>query len=164
MCLDQRAEVDVAERVTGDHEERVGEPLLCKTDGAGGAEGLLLDGVVHLEPERLAVAEVRADRLRHERERHDHLGQAVLAQQVEGVLHARLAHDRHHRLRLVRRQRAKPRALPSRHHDRFHRRTSRRAFAMYWMPASTASARLIQKSASGHHVSRAVTRTSASEA
>ena len=62
-------EVDVAERVAGDHEERLVEPLLGEPHRAGGAERLLLDGVVDVQPERLAVAEVRADRLRHEGER-----------------------------------------------------------------------------------------------
>ena len=52
-------------------------------------------------------------------------------EQVEDVLHARLADDRNHRLRLVRGQRPEPRPLPTRHDDGLHRRTSRRAFATY---------------------------------
>ena len=56
----------------------------------------------------------------------------------------------HHRLRLVRGQRAEPRPLPARHDDRLHRRTSRRALATYCPAATTASARLIQNSTSGH--------------
>ena len=42
------------------------------------------------------------------------------AQQLEDVLHARLADDRHHRLRLVRGQRAQTRALAARHDDGLH--------------------------------------------
>src|SRR4029079_18532336 len=164
MRLDQRGEVDVAERAARDDEEGAGEPLLREADGACRPERLLLDGVVHLQAERLAVAEVRADCLRHEGQRHDDLGEPVLAEQVERVLHARLADDRDHRLRLVRGQRPEPGPLPSRHHHRLHSRTSPRAFKMYWVPVTTASARLIQKSASGHHVLRAVTSTRASDA
>ena len=162
--LDERGQVDVAERVAGDDEERLVERLLGELHRAGRAERLLLDRVVDVHVERLAAAEVRADRLRHEGERDDDLVHPVPAQQVEDVLHARLADDRHHRLRLVRRQRPEPGALPARHHDGFHRRTSRIALATYCAAATTASARLTQKSASGHQVSRAVTRTSASDA
>ena len=72
------------------------------------------------EAEVVAVAEVRADRLRQERDRDDDVLEAVLAQQLEDVLHARLADDRHHRLRLVRRQRAQARSLAARHDDGFH--------------------------------------------
>ena len=51
-----------------------------------------------------------------------------VAQQLEDVVHARLADDRHHRLRLVRGQRAQARSLASGHHDGFHVFTSRLAF------------------------------------
>ena len=47
-----------------------------------------------LHPERLAVAEVAADRLRQERDGDDHVLEAVFAQQLDDVLHARLADDR----------------------------------------------------------------------
>ena len=50
-------------------------------------------------------------------------------QQLDDVLHARLADDRHHRLRLVRRQRAKARALAARHDDGLHRRSAFHAVA-----------------------------------
>jgi hypothetical protein len=81
-------------------------------------------------PEPLAVAEVAADRLRHERDGHDHLVEAVLLEQLDDVLHARLADDRHHRLGLVRGQRAQARALAAGHHDRLHAVvTSRRALS-----------------------------------
>ena len=45
-------------------------------------------------------------------------------QQLDDVLHARLADDRHHRLRLVRGQRTKARALAARHDDGLHARTA----------------------------------------
>ena len=106
MGSDERREVDVAECVARDHEEGVVETLLGELHRARGAEGLFLDGVVDVHVERLAAAEVRADGLRHEGERDDDLVHLVPAQQIEDVLHARLADDRHHGLRLVGRQRA----------------------------------------------------------
>ena len=107
-------------------------------DGAGRAERQLLDRVLDPDAERLAVAEVAADRLRHERERDDDLVHAVPAQQLDDVLHARLADDRHHRLRLVRGQRPQARPLPTRHHDGLHAATSRRAFTTYCAAATSA--------------------------
>ena len=104
--LDDLAEVDVAEGVARDDEERLVEHVAREAHRARRAERALLDRVRDVEPERVAVAEVRADRLRQERNRHDDLLEAVLAQQLEDVLHARLADDRHHRLRLVRGERA----------------------------------------------------------
>ena len=162
--LDEGGQVDVAERVARDDDERLGQALVRQPDGAGRPERLLLDGVVDVEPEALAAAEVRADRLRHEREGDHDLLDPVALDEVDDVLHARLPDDRHHRLRLVRGQRPEPRPLPTRHHDCLHRRTSRRAFATYCAAATTASARLTQKSASGHQVSRSVTSTSPSDA
>ncbi len=128
--LDQTAEIDVAERVAGDDEERVVEPPGREPDRAGGAERRLLDRVADVHPERLAAAEVRADRLRQERHRDDHVLEAVPAQQLEDVLHARLADDRHHRLRLVRRERTKACALAAGHDDGLHCRSTRRASRM----------------------------------
>jgi hypothetical protein len=92
------------------------------------AERALLHRVLDRHPEVRAVAEVRADRLREERERDHDVGQTVLAQELEDVLDARLADDRHHRLRLVGRQRPKAGALAARHHDGPHAFTSLRAF------------------------------------
>ena len=74
-------------------------------------------------------AEVAADRLRHVGDGDDHLVEAVLLEQLDDVLHAGLADDRDHRLRLVRGQRAQARALAAGHHDGLHvTLTSRRAF------------------------------------
>ena len=118
--LDELAEVDVAEGVARDDEDGVVELSGGEPDGAGGAERRLLDRVLDPQAEPLAGPEVAADRLRQERERDDHVVEAVALEQLEDVLHARLADDRHHRLRLVRGQRPQPRALPTRHHDRSH--------------------------------------------
>jgi hypothetical protein len=127
--VDQLGEVDVAERVAGDDEERLVEAVARQPHGAGRAERRFLDRVLDVQAEALAVAEVAADRLRHEGDGHDHVLEAMLAQQLEDVLHARLADDRHHRLRLVRRQRAQARSLAAGHHDGLHVRTSRRALS-----------------------------------
>jgi hypothetical protein len=86
----------------------------------GRTERGILDRVADLEAQRLPVAEVAADRLREEGDGDDHVGEAVVAEQLEDVLHARLPHDRDHRLRLVRGQRAQPRPLAAGHHDGLH--------------------------------------------
>ncbi len=83
-------------------------------------ERRLLDGVLDVHAERLAVAEVAADRLRQERDGDDHVFEAVSAEQLDDVLHARLADDRDHRLRLVRGERPEARALAAGHDDRLH--------------------------------------------
>ena len=118
--LDEACQVDVAQRVAGDDEERVVEPARGELHGAGGSERRLLHRVADLHPERLAAAEVRADRLGQERDRDDHVLEAVGLQELEDVLHARLADDRHHRLRLVRGERTQAGALSARHDDGFH--------------------------------------------
>src|ERR671922_205966 len=139
----------LAERVARDDEEGVVQAVAREADGAGSAERRLLNGVLHREPERLAVAEVAADRLRQEGDRDDHLLEAVRADELEDVLHARLADDRDHRLRLVRGQRAEPRSLAAGHHDGLHGVVSLRAVTAYWTKATTASAMPAQKIQSG---------------
>ena len=141
-------EVDVAERVAGDDEERArrARPLASRTEPAV-PSGVSSTEYSMFMPERLAVAEVAADRLRQERDGDDHVLEAVLAQQLEDVLHARLADDRHHRLRLVRRQRAQARALAAGHDDGLHAAHLPRAPSRaYCAAATSASATPIQKS------------------
>ena len=129
-AADERGQVDVAERVAGDDEERVVEPPGREPHRAGGAERRLLDRVADVDAERLAAAEVAADRLRQEGDRDDDVLEAVPAQQLDDVLHAGLADDRDHRLRLVRGERPQPRALSPRHDHGLHRRSSLRAVRM----------------------------------
>ncbi len=117
---DERRQVEVAEGVAGDDEERVVELAGRKAHGTGGAGRRVLDRVLDVHAERLAVGEVAADRLRQEGDGHDHVVHAVGAEQLEDVLHARLADDRDHRLRLIRRQRAQARALAAGHDDGLH--------------------------------------------
>jgi hypothetical protein len=161
---DERTQVDVAERVAGDDEEGVVERVAREADGAGGAERELLDGILDVEPEPLPRAEIAADRLGQERERDDHVLEAVLLEELQDVLHARLADDRHHRLGLVRRERAQARALAAGHHDRLHVFTSRRALSTYWAAARIARATPSQKSQSGQSADGEVTIRRASAA
>ena len=149
---DERAEVAVAECIAGDDHEGLVELRAGESDRPRRAERHLLDRVLDVEAERLAVAEVAADRLRHEGDRHDDVLEAVAAEQLDDVLHAGFADDRHHRLGLVRGERPEPRPLPTRHHDGFHAVTVRRAFTTYCAAATTASASPTQKSHSGHSV------------
>ncbi len=125
--LHELREVEVAQRVARDDEKRVVELVRGETHRAGCPERRFLHRVLDPRAEALAVAEVAADRLRHEGDRDDHVLEIVRAQQLDDVLHARLADDRHHRLRLVRGQRAQARPLAACHDDGLHRRTARRA-------------------------------------
>src|SRR5206468_7071310 len=152
-----RRQVEIAESVTRDDEERLVEPAGREADRTGGAERRFLDRVADVQSERVALAEVAADRLREERHRHDHVRQAVLAQELEDVLHARLADDRDHRLRLVGRERTKARSLATRHDDGLHRRDSLRAVMAYTTPAATARTRPAQKIQYGQWVLSGVT-------
>jgi xanthine/CO dehydrogenase XdhC/CoxF family maturation factor len=129
MGRDQLGQVDVAQRVAGDDEKRLVELGAREPDGACRPQRRLLDGILDPQPERLAVAEVAADRLRQECNGDDDVAEPVLAQQLEDVLHARLADDGDHRLRLVGGQRPQPRSLPAGHHDGLHVRTLRHADA-----------------------------------
>ena len=117
---DDLAEIEVAERVARDHDERLGQVLARVLHRAGGAERLLLDRVLDAHAEGAAVPEVAADHLRHERERHHDVVDAVAMHELDDVLDARLAADRHHRLGLVRGQRTQARPLSSGHHDCAH--------------------------------------------
>ncbi len=162
--LDDLAEVDVAERVAGDDEERLVERVGRESNRAGCAERVLLDRILDVEPEARAVAEVRADRLRQERDGDDHVLEPMLAEQLEDVLHARLADDRDHRLRLVRGQRPEASPLAAGHHDCLHANASRFALRTYSASDTNASARPIQKTTSGHVVPWRVTMTKPSDA
>ncbi|MEZ5099456.1 MAG: hypothetical protein R3C15_06555 [Thermoleophilia bacterium] len=122
MRRHERAEVDVADRVARDDEERLVELVLGELDRAGGAGRGLLDRVADPHAVRLAGPEVAADRLRHERQRDDHVVEPVVAQELDDVLHARPPDDRDHRLGLVRRQRPQAGPLAPGHDDGLHRR------------------------------------------
>ena len=118
--FDEAGEVEVAERVAGDDEKRLVELVRREADGAGCARGRFLDGVLDVHAQALAVAEVAPDRLREKGDGDDHFVEAVAAEKLDDVLHAGLADDRDHRLRLVRRERPEARALPAGHDDGLH--------------------------------------------
>jgi hypothetical protein len=120
---DEGAEVDVAEGVPGDDEERLVERVLGELDGPCGAGRRFLHRVADRDAVVLSGGEVAADRLWHEGDGDDDVLEAVLAEELDDVLHARLADDGHHRLRLVRGEGAKARALPAGHDHGLHRRT-----------------------------------------
>ena len=77
------AEVDVGERVAGDHQEGVAEEPGGVADPAGGAEQLLLAAVGEVDPEARAVAEVALDQLREPVQVGDRLGEAVAGEQPQ---------------------------------------------------------------------------------
>jgi hypothetical protein len=116
-----RCEIDIAQRVSGDDQERLVERVLGELDGPRRARGGFLDGIADGDVLGLPRSEVAADGLRHECKGDDDVLESVLGEQVDDVLHARLADDRHHRFGLVRGQRPKARALAAGHHDGFHR-------------------------------------------
>jgi hypothetical protein len=119
--LHDGGQVDVGEDVAGDHEEPlVLELLHGVADRARRAEGGLLGGVDHADAELRAVAEVVADRVGQEGDGDDDVLEPVLLQELDDVLHHRPVGDGHHRLRLVRRQRAEAGALATRHDHGFH--------------------------------------------
>src|SRR5215203_2045890 len=163
--LDERGKVEVAEGVARDDEEGLVEAVAREPYRAGRPQRRFLDRVLDCHPERLAGPEVAADGLREEGQRHYDLVEAVLVEQLEDVLHARLADDRDHGFRLVGGQRPEARSFASRHHDGFHAHlTSLRAFSAYTPSDATASPKPVQKIHSGHLASGSVTMTKASEA
>ena len=120
--LNQIRQVDIGQRVPGDHQERlVPQRVLGVLHAAGGAEWRLLGRVLQAHAEVLAVAEVVPHDRRQELHGHDGLGEPVPAQQPQHVLHDRAVGHRQHRLGLVGRHRAQPGALAARHHHGFHR-------------------------------------------
>ncbi len=98
----ERRQVDVGERVPGEHDEDVvvarGEEVGDVADAAGGAEQLLLALVGDLDPERRAVAEPPLDLLREPVEVRDDLVDAVGAEQPHELLDDRDVADRDDRL------------------------------------------------------------------
>ena len=123
---DQLGQVDVGERVTRDHQERlIPQRVLRVFHAARGTERCLLGRVLQAHVEVLAVAEVIAHYGGEELDGDDGLAEAVPPQQPQHVLHDRFVHHRQQRLRLIGGHRPQPRALPACHHDSLHR----------WMPS-----------------------------
>ena len=90
--LDDGGQVEIGERVAADDEEGlVAQVRLGQLDAARGAGRRLLHRVLHVHAQGGAVAEVVADGLRQERKGDHRLLDAVALQQLDDVLHARLA-------------------------------------------------------------------------
>src|SRR5439155_11660572 len=68
---DKRSQIDVAQRVTRDDEERLVEGVLGELDRAGCARGGLLHGIADRDTMGLPRAEIATDGLWHEGERDD---------------------------------------------------------------------------------------------
>ncbi len=60
VCMDERAQVEIADGVTRDHEEGLAQPVSGEAHRAGRAERLRLDRVLELHLELVAVGEVRS--------------------------------------------------------------------------------------------------------
>jgi hypothetical protein len=118
--LHRRAEIEVRDVVPRDDQEGVVQEMLGVLHPAGGAHRLVLCGIGQGQAQVGAVPEIVADDARQELDGDDDLGDAMLAEQEQDVLHHGLPHDREHRLRLVGGQRAKPGPLAPGHDDRFH--------------------------------------------
>src|SRR5207302_10613509 len=94
---------------------------------------------------------------RQKADREEEVLEPVALEELDDVLHARLADDRHHRLRLIRGERAQASALAARHDDCLHLLNSLRASRTYNIAAAIAAPRPIQKSQIGHCVASCVT-------
>ena len=73
-----------------------------------------------MHAERGPIVEVAAHELGQESQGDHDVGDVVAAQELDGVLHAGLAAQRHHRLGLIAGQRPQPCAFSARHDDGTH--------------------------------------------
>ena len=119
---DHGGQVDIGQRIPGDHQERlVPQRVLGVLDAARGAERGLLRGVLEAHPHVLAVAEVVAHQRGQELDGDHRLVEAVPLQQPQHVFHDRLVAHGQQRLGLIGGHRAQPGALSAGHHDGLHR-------------------------------------------
>jgi len=90
VCLDQRGQVEVGERVSGDDQERlVAQRGRCILHAACCPEWTVLGGVRQSHTEIFAVTEIPANVGREILHGHDRVNEAVPPQQSEHVLHER---------------------------------------------------------------------------
>ncbi len=119
--VDQFGEVEVGQRVTGDHQEGVVlERVLGVLDTPRSAQWRLLVGIGQMHAQLFAVTEVVLDQRRQELDCHDGVGEAVPLQQPKHVLHDRPVGDRKQRLRHAGGHRAESSALAPCHYNGFH--------------------------------------------
>jgi hypothetical protein len=119
--LHRRGQVEVGDVIAGDDQEGVVEEVLGVLDASRRAERLVLRGVRERHAEVRSIAEVMADDAREELDGGHDLGDAVLPEEQQDVLHHGPAHDGQHRLRLIGGEGAQPGALAPAHDHAFHR-------------------------------------------
>ena len=134
--LDDGGEVDVGDDVARDHEERLVELVHRVAHRTRGAERRVLGRVPHPHAELGAVAEVVADLVGEERDRHHDVVEAVLREEPHDVPHHRHVRDREHRLGLVARERAQTGAFAAGQDDRLHVTTF---VSRAWRPSASAA-------------------------
>ena len=118
--VDHLGQVDVGEHVSGDDQEPLVELVAGVPDRAGGAQGGGLGGVDHADAELRSVPEVGADGIGHEGHGYHDVLEAVLAEQIDDVLHHGDVDHGEHGLGLIGGQGAEPCALAAGHDDCFH--------------------------------------------
>ena len=124
MRVDEPAQIDVGQDVTGDDEEGVVELCGRVANRSRGTEGQLLRRVAHPDAEVRAVSEVVTDLVGEVRDRDDNIVEAVAREQRDDVLHHRTVHERHHRLGLIAREWTEPGPLTTGEDHRLHAGTS----------------------------------------
>jgi hypothetical protein len=126
---DDRGEIDVGERVTRDHEERVVEGVTDLPHRTARAERRFFDAVPEAHADRPAVAEAVLDLRREVLQRDERVVDAVPLYQVEDVSQTWLVDDRDHRLGPIDRQGPQAAPLAAGHDHGLHRLKSRRGLA-----------------------------------
>ena len=107
----------------GHHKEGLrAEPVADVANASRGAEQALLLAVGEVDPERCAVAEMAANRLREPVQVRDHLTHVVARDQAQHVLHDGPVRNRHHGLGHLVGERPQACAQPCRHDHGLHRR------------------------------------------
>ena len=120
MKADQPGQVQIADAVPADH-QKVLLPQMVRAvfHTARRSHGLLLDEIGQPHPQLLPAAEAVHHRLRLVAQGDADIGDPVVLQQADDVLHHRPAQQRGHGLGRAQRQRPQPGALPARHNDSF---------------------------------------------
>ena len=117
---DDLREIDVRQRVAGDHDEGVVESVADLTDGSAGAERRFLDAVLQAHADRAAIAEAVLDLRREVLQGHERVADPVALEEVEDVSEAWLIDDRDHRLGPIDRQGAQAAPLAAGHDHGLH--------------------------------------------
>ena len=116
----ERGEINIRERVAGDHQERLVQHIAGERDAPGGAQRAVLVGVGDVEPELLARSEVVLDDRPEVVERDDDVGDPVVLEQPQDVLDGRGVAQGDHGLGPLEGERTQARAFAAGHDDRLH--------------------------------------------